>query len=504
MRALRGARGGFGERARPYRAARPVYDRGPLSTRAVMRDTPAWAHVRGSGAAAKIRLPHHSPEWRNGRRRGLKIPRGQPRVSSTLTSGMHTAQRRRVYAKRAIKHAITGAVAAGCLLAAAASRGLPGAGTVVQQAQASPRELEPRVVAVDAMPCKACHETIFNTFAQTAHFKTSAEATAQSIKGSFIEGHNLLRTRADGIYFKMERRKGAFYQTGVDSAQSRARTERIDLVVGSGRRGQSYLYWRNGLLFELPVSYLAGIDQWINSPGYTDGEIDFARVIVPRCLECHSTSFKLEQDRRALRYSRDYELGIACETCHGDGHQHVQYQASHPAEVRGKYITNPARFSRDRKLDNCALCHSGPREQVRPPFTYRPGERLDDYLLPASDRDAPIPDVHGDQVGLLRRSKCFRSSATMSCSTCHNVHRPQRDLAPFASKCLACHQTSQHPMAAKIGARMITSCIDCHMPNQRSNAIQINTPARQSSLSFRSHAIGIYPEVAATILQSGN
>src|SRR2546426_7531018 len=103
----------------------------------------------------------------------------------------------------------------------------------------------------------------------------------------------------------MERRKGAFYQTGVDSAQSRARTERIDLVVGSGRRGQSYLYWRNGLLFELPVSYLAGIDQWINSPGYTDGEIDFARVIVPRCLECHSTSFKLKQRSEERRVGKE-------------------------------------------------------------------------------------------------------------------------------------------------------------------------------------------------------
>src|SRR3989441_4417361 len=141
MRALRGARGGFGERARPYRAARPVYDRGPLSTRAVMRDTPAWAHVRGSGAAAKIRLTHHSPEWRNGRRRGLKIPRGQPRVSSTLTSGMNTAQRRRVYAR----HAITRAGAAVCLLAAAVTRAFG-----------------QRVVAVDAMPCKACPQALFN------------------------------------------------------------------------------------------------------------------------------------------------------------------------------------------------------------------------------------------------------------------------------------------------------------------------------------------------------
>jgi len=40
------------------------------------------------------------------------------------------------------------------------------------------------------------------------------------------------------------------------------------------------------------------------------------------------------------------------------------------------------------------------------------------------------------------------------------------------------------------------------MPNERSRAIQINTPTTQFSLHFRSHAIGIYPEVTATILQS--
>src|SRR3989442_14474724 len=54
MRALRGARGGFGERARPYRAARPVYDRGPLSTRAVMRDTPRG--LMCGAAARRLRL----------------------------------------------------------------------------------------------------------------------------------------------------------------------------------------------------------------------------------------------------------------------------------------------------------------------------------------------------------------------------------------------------------------------------------------------------------------
>ncbi len=356
-------------------------------------------------------------------------------------------------------------------------------------------------LAQGAGSCKACHQPIVASFVQTAHFRTSAEATARSIRGHFTEGRNFLRTRSEGVYFTMERRNGAFYETGVDSARGWSRTERIDLVVGSGRRGQSYLYWRSGLLFELPVSYLTGPERWINSPGYPDGQIDFGRVIVPQCLDCHSTSFTLNADRRAARYSRDYRLGISCEKCHGEGQEHIQYQSSHPAETRGEFILNPARFSRDRKVDNCALCHSGERDPLKPPFSYRPGAKLDDYLAPPSTRSAPAPDVHGNQVGLLQRSKCFRSSPDMSCSTCHDVHRLERDVSGFARKCLACHQTSQHPMADRIGDRMMTDCVDCHMPNKKSNAIQINTPTQRSALYFRSHAIGIYPEVAAMVLE---
>ena len=355
--------------------------------------------------------------------------------------------------------------------------------------------------ALEATACKPCHEQIVATFLQTAHVVTSAEAAARSIKGRFAAGHNVLRTRSPGVSFRMEERNGAFYETGVDSGRGRAITRRIELVVGSGRRGQSYLYWSGGLLFELPVSYLTGLGAWINSPGYADGEIDFGRLIVPRCLECHSTSFPLQTERGVVRYSRRYRLGISCEKCHGEGRQHIRYQSSHPGETRGALILNPARFPRDRRVDTCALCHSGEREPRRPPFSYRPGERLDDYLVPRSDVDVPMPDVHGDQVGLLRRSKCFRVSPDMSCATCHDVHRPERDVALLAEKCLACHQAGQHPRAAEIAGLMMTSCIDCHMPNRKSNAIHINTPANRTALYYRSHEIGIYPEVAASVLQ---
>src|SRR5437867_11171640 len=195
-----------------------------------------------------------------------------------------------------------------------------------------------------AHPCEACHREIVATFRETAHFRTSTDASARSIKGQFAAGRNVLRTGSKGIYFRMERRDNVFYQTAVDSARGQSRTERIDLVVGSGRRGQTYLYWRGGLLFELPASYLVGIERWINSPGYVDGQIDFGRRIVPHCLECHSTSFPIRTVAGAARYSRDCVLGVFCDRCQWDVFGHGRYQTSGRTEGGVRDIDNPARF----------------------------------------------------------------------------------------------------------------------------------------------------------------
>src|SRR5260221_5125204 len=107
--------------------------------------------------------------------------------------------------------------------------------------------------------CRSCHQSIVDSFVHTAHQRTSTAAGRVTILGSFSPGHNRLHTRTPGIGFTMERRTDGFYQSGWDSTARGARTERIDFVIGSGRRGQSYLYWRSGLLFELPVSYLTGV-----------------------------------------------------------------------------------------------------------------------------------------------------------------------------------------------------------------------------------------------------
>jgi len=63
-----------------------------------------------------------------------------------------------------------------------------------------------------------------------------------------------------------------FFQTAVAGTppETTSHAERIALVIGSGGKGQTYLYWNGDQLFQLPVSYWVDLG-WINSPGYRDG-----------------------------------------------------------------------------------------------------------------------------------------------------------------------------------------------------------------------------------------
>lgn len=345
----------------------------------------------------------------------------------------------------------------------------------------------------EAASCRPCHEAIVAGYLQTAHFNTSAEASAQSVRGSFAEGRNVLRTRRANISFLMEQREDGLYQTARDHARNLARSERFGIVVGSGRKGQSYLYWSNGILLEMPVSWLSGVDQWINSPGYPDGLVDFDRIIPTRCLECHSTRFRIDTVEGHPRYADDFELGMSCSKCHGPGGEHVAWHSANPDAPRGQSIYNPAGAPRDQQLDNCGVCHGGALKLRRPPFSYRPDSAFADYFERLPEPDSIVPDVHGNQVALLRRTPCFQASPAMTCSSCHDVHRPERDLAAMAGRCLACHQADRHPEAAALGDRLMAECIDCHMPNQPSQGLQLTTPSAQSAIMYRSHAIGIYP-----------
>src|SRR2546422_8885079 len=84
-------------------------------------------------------------------------------------------------------------------------------------------------------------------------------------------------------------------------------------VIGSGGKGQTYLFWKADQLFQLPISYWRELGQWVNSPGYRDGVANFGRPIIARCLECHASYFE-SLPPPDNRYSKTgFVLGITCE-----------------------------------------------------------------------------------------------------------------------------------------------------------------------------------------------
>jgi hypothetical protein len=154
---------------------------------------------------------------------------------------------------------------------------------------------------------------------------------------------------------------------------------------------------------------------------------------------------------------------------------------------------NPAKFSRDRQVDLCALCHNGiRREEFAPAFSFVPGKALDNYMQPNTGEIAAHPDVHGNQVGLLQKSRCYLSSPQMSCSTCHDVHQPERPAAAYSDRCLSCHQVESCGMSKTMGRKIADNCIDCHMPVEPTNAIASETAGAVIRPKMRNHWIKVY------------
>jgi hypothetical protein len=365
--------------------------------------------------------------------------------------------------------------------------------------------------------CISCHQQLSQSYQHTPHHLTSQLPSASSILGSFRAGTNTLtiidpaQSAQPELQFLMESKKDGFFETAITgwNLDISRRTEPIDLVTGSGQRGQTYLYWHRDRLFELPVSYWSDGHRWINSPGYIDGTAEFSRPVNPACLECHATYIRaLSTDPATNRYDRGSLVpGISCESCHGPGAEHVRQQTQHGTtskDASPPSILNPAKFSRDRQVDLCAECHNGiQREALAPTFSYVPGRPLSEYFKQLPSPDVEHPDVHGNQVGLLQRSKCYRSSTQMSCTTCHNVHSRRQSAEFYSQKCLTCHQWQSCGLSKTLGQKIVNQCVHCHMPTEETNVIVSQTAGQVVHATMRNHWIKIYanmrlPETVAS------
>jgi hypothetical protein len=349
--------------------------------------------------------------------------------------------------------------------------------------------------------CVTCHAGITHSFFHTAHYLSTQPASATSILGSFASGNNVYEYDSSHQVI-MEKRADGFYQVGYLNGQERV-ARRFDIVVGSGTKGQTYITRNNNELYQLPVSYFTIAHQWANSPLYPRSPILFNRPITSRCLECHSTFVKqltFPTDRPETFDSTKTVYGVSCEKCHGPAAKHVEFHTRNPQEKTARFIINPAAFSRQQSLELCQICHGGRLQKTQPSFTWQAGQPLSGYFILDTTRPDPEHiDVHGNQYGLLRSSRCFRES-TMTCLTCHNPHRNERtDLAAFSQRCMNCHSPGHGAickLTKTIGPSISANCIDCHMPLRPSQSITELLPGHNTATAamIRSHLIKIYPK----------
>jgi hypothetical protein len=343
----------------------------------------------------------------------------------------------------------------------------------------------------------------------------TAEARPGAVAGRFDQ-----RLTADGVTYELSRR-GDEYWVRTDDGEAR----RVVMTTGSHHM---QAYWtageRGNELVELPFTWLIEDQRWVGrkdvfliGPDYPKGAAVWNRT----CIECHATGGQ-PRDRDGVPESRVGELGIACESCHGPGHEHVaanlnpaRRYVEHLGGSGDEWIVNPARLRKaTRQTQVCGQCHGitcNDKDWAWRGLPFRPGDDLERVKpivqlatlegSPCKDRlaDAQAVDsrywkdgmvrVSGREYNGLAASACARGGE-ISCLSCHSMHDSDPDgQVKQGGGCVSCH-------AGKKGAAHThhadgssgSSCENCHMPHTVYGLLK----------AIRSHLIDS-PDVAKTI-----
>lgn len=297
---------------------------------------------------------------------------------------------------------------------------------------------------VGSQACAPCHAAIARSYSVTPMAISSGRTAAPVAAGSF-------RHAASGVRYDINASGLVRFSKGAASG-----ARRLDFYIGSGSAGRSFLYTRDGFLFEAPVTWYAQTRTWDVSPGYqADKTSRWNRPVEPSCLFCHASQTRWFGDSQNAYADPPFEQnGVGCERCHGPGSLHVQ--------GKGKMM-NPAKLAPELRDAVCTQCHLSGDARVsrsgRRIADYRPGDRLSEfvaYFVPEEGGDFQV----NSHVEKLSESACKRAAGdSLWCGTCHDPHRlpaASERSQWFRSRCLTCHQPAQCDRGF--------DCTSCHMP----------------------------------------
>lgn len=335
--------------------------------------------------------------------------------------------------------------------------------------------------------CAECHAKIAQSYTAHPMGRSAAATTAAAVedyeqKTSFESAH--------GMQFRVERTSERvahheILKSGADVLYDR----QVDVqwAIGSGKRGRSYAFERDGLLFMSPISWYSQRAIWDLSPGYSEEQSNrFGRRVVDGCVACHIG--RVNPKRGAPDQFEQpvvLEAVIGCERCHGPAAEHVRRRRSAEPHDGPDPIVNPAKLAVVERESICNQCHLQGYQRVlrrgRAPYDFHPGMRLDDvwtvFIQPERAEGYEGATRAVSQVEQMRTSRCYtKSSGQLGCSSCHDPHavvdEPMR-ASFYEQRCQSCHEKRGCRLSLEERTKSTagTSCIGCHMP--RFNASDI-------------------------------
>jgi hypothetical protein len=402
---------------------------------------------------------------------------------------------------------------------------------------------------VSSQACRACHPDQYASWHASYHRTMTQAATPQTAIPSFDnQVIDDVQGRPMRLWQDRESLRAEFDNPDADAPGGRGARVTRPVVLITGSHNQQIFWYATGherLLGQLPGAYLVREQRWIprrmavlHPP--SEPPVSETGHWNSTCIACHATHGRTRFDTpfgsrpvQTQSVQTDAaEFGIACEICHGSGEAHIRANANllrryrlHLTAAPDPLIVQPARLDPKRGSQVCGQCHSvwefSDAESERlanvSGLPFRPGDELGDTRFvarPTVNADSPTmrallsddsrfirdsfwPDglvrVTGREYNGLLESPCYvkatSADRTLSCFSCHTMHKTPDDGRPLDEwadaqlsssssdsgseprggneACLQCHPSIRADLTSHTHHAANSSgsvCYNCHMP----------------------------------------
>ena len=384
---------------------------------------------------------------------------------------------------------------------------------------------------VSSKTCESCHPHEHATWHSSYHRTMTQVATPEAVIGDF---DGKLRN-CGGKGYRLGRDGDDFWVEITEPGKKPARKE---IVMTTGSHHMQAYWFATG---DPDKGRMVGLVPWVylnledEQPRWVEEYGTFLHdpQVTPHyraegkwnkfCRQCHATGVQPRQDKMDTRMA---ELGIACESCHGPGEEHVRhyrdpairYKKHLAAEERDTTIVNPKTLPPKEASQVCGQCHSiwmstpeEGKEELEGGFTYRAGQDLSSTrkVIHGADMDTPekktnlikatgrnfLDDrywsdgmirIAGREYSGLVDSPCYTNAKsdqeTMGCMSCHTMHKEKGSAESILEwrddqlgegmrgnkACLQCHEDMGDKIPEHTHHQAGSSgslCYNCHMPH---------------------------------------